>query len=117
MTELKTINELTWPSDSFGRSVNIKIGISSSSDTAPFRFTEKSIRALDQLIDASGSGARDRAYSIIGPYGSGKSAFALLASTLLSRTSTPWSDESLKQLEVVSPDLYEKLNNPYHLLY
>jgi len=111
MTELRKINELTWPSDSFGRSVNIKIGISSNSDTAPFRFTEKSIRALDQLIDASGNGSRDRAYSIIGPYGSGKSAFALLASTLLSNTATPWSDESLKQLEVVSPDLYKRLNN------
>jgi len=109
MTGLRNISDLTWPDEAFGRSVNLKIGMRAGADIAPFRFTEKSIRLLDSILEASSEGRRDRAFSVIGPYGSGKSSFALLVTAILSKAVAPWADESLKQLEVISPQLHEQL--------
>ena len=108
MNEQQNLSTFTWPIDSYGRSVNLKMALSSTTEVSPFRFTEKSIRLFDQILDATQGGQKDRAFSVIGPYGSGKSSFALFAASVLSSARGPSVIQSLNQLEVISPDLREK---------
>lgn len=108
MNEPKSLAAFTWPVDSFGRSVNLKLSVGKTTDIAPFRFTEKSISLFDQILNAAQIGQTDRAFSIIGPYGSGKSSFALFASSVLGQSKTESVAQSLEQLEVISPELGEK---------
>ena len=107
----QNIKTLIWPVDSFGRSVNLKLDLGNTSDVTTFHFTEKSFRLLDELLDACDDGNRDRAFSVIGPYGSGKSLFGLLVSTVFSKETSSWSEKTLAQLEDENPELSRKLRS------
>ena len=101
------VSDLTWPNDSFGRSVNVKIGLTDNSDDASFHFTQKSLILLRSILDSTQPGSRDRAFSVIGPYGSGKSSFGLFAASLLSHSNSTWLDRTLQHLERISPEISE----------
>jgi len=102
------LSDFTWPNDSFGRSVNVKIGLTDNSNDASFHFTQKSLTLLKNILDSTQLGPRDRAFSIIGPYGAGKSSFGLFIASLLSRSRSSWLDRTLQHLSEVSPDLSKR---------
>ena len=108
MTSSQTIRELTWPITAFGRSTNVKLGFRQDIDSAPFRFTNKSVALFSSILDCWESKSKDRAFSVIGPYGSGKSSFALFLTAMLSKTSSSWVAQCLQNLELTSPITFER---------
>ena len=68
----------------FQRSVNIDRDTGSPDALNGYVVTPAVRRALSQITDGLGDAAGDRAWSLVGPYGSGKSAFAVFLADLLS---------------------------------
>ena len=68
----------------FQRSVNLDRDTGSPDALSGYVVTPAVRRALSQITDGLGDAAGDRAWSLVGPYGSGKSAFAVFLADLLS---------------------------------
>lgn len=68
------------------------------------------IDALRRIAAALQSGSRPRAFSVTGPYGSGKSSFALLLSALLAAEGDPRRDCAARLLRAADGQLAETLN-------
>ena len=68
----------------FQRSVNLDRDTGSPDALNGYVVTPAVRRALSQITDGLGDAAGDRAWSLVGPYGSGKSAFAVFLADLLS---------------------------------
>ncbi len=102
------ISELVWPEEAYARSANIELDYRDPDGLPEFKFTPKSMRLLADVLDSRGEGRRDRAWSIVGPYGSGKSLFTLFLLQMLSRSSKPWLGKCRAQLELSNPSLYER---------
>lgn len=67
--------------------------------------TSRAIQALEQVAAGLGQQASQRALALIGPYGSGKSAFALFLAALLSPASSPTYRAALATLHEADPIL------------
>ena len=68
----------------FQRSVNLDRDTGSPDALNGYVVTPAVRRAISQITDGLGDAAGDRAWSLVGPYGSGKSAFAVFLADLLS---------------------------------
>ncbi len=66
---------------------------------------------LSRVISTLENGATSRAWSITGPYGSGKSAFALFAAKLLGDPSTSTTQQALNLLKGGDVSLYERFTS------
>ena len=75
----------------FRRSVNLDRDAGSSDALDGYIVTPAVRRALAQIADGLDDGAGDRTWSLVGPYGSGKSAFAVALADLLSPDGSPGS--------------------------
>lgn len=64
-----------------------------------------------RLADSLGSG-RGRAWSLTGPYGTGKSAFAVFLANLFGPKSTPGGVQARKLLQTADPALHRELFSP-----
>jgi len=89
----------------FLRSVNIVKDHDDSAGLAGYVVTPLAQQALD-LISSSFSASSDRAFTITGPYGTGKSSFALFLYYLLSSS----SHDAWKKLREANKDLAEALH-------
>lgn len=98
------------PEERFARSTNIELDNRNPEGVPDYRFTSKSLRLLDDILDSSKGVRRDRAWSIIGPYGSGKSTFLLFLLQVFGGASSSWLQRCLVQLRLASPDMEQKLN-------
>lgn len=96
--------------DKFSRSTNIELDNKNPDTVSDYRFTSKSLRLLDDVLDGVQGVRRDRAWSIIGPYGSGKSTFLLFLLQMLGKSSSPWLQRCLVQLSLANPEIERKLN-------
>ena len=74
----KLLADLVWPETKYARSTNIEFDSRNLDNISEYEFTSKSLRFLDAILDSLYGARRDRAWSIIGPYGSGNSTFILL---------------------------------------
>jgi hypothetical protein len=108
--------DLIHPVAAYARSTNIELARKDPSGVADYKFTSKSLRLLEEVIDSITGSRRDRAWSIIGPYGSGKSTFSLFLLQLLSGAESPWLERCLLQLQISDPALERRvraeLTNP-----
>ena len=66
---------------------------------------------LSRVISTLENGATSKAWSITGPYGSGKSAFALFAAKLLGDPNTSITQQALDLLKCGDVPLYERLTS------
>ena len=73
----------------FRRSVNLDRDAGSTAALDGYVVTPSVRRALTQITDGLDDVAGDRAWSLVGPYGSGKSAFAVFLADLLSGSGSP----------------------------
>ena len=105
----RLLANFVWPEERFARSTNIELDNRNPEGVPDYRFTSKSLRLLDDILDSSKGVRRDRAWSIIGPYGSGKSTFLLFLLQLFGGASSPWLERCLVQLRLASPDIEQKL--------
>ena len=76
----------------FRRSVNLDRDAGSTEALDGYVVTPAVRRALSQITEGLDDAAGDRAWSLVGPYGSGKSAFAVFLADLLSGNGSPGGD-------------------------
>ncbi len=76
----------------FRRSVNLDRDAGSTEALDGYVVTPAVRRALSQITEGLDDEAGDRAWSLVGPYGSGKSAFAVFLADLLSGSGNPGGD-------------------------
>ena len=107
----KTLANYILTDEHFARSTNIELDYKQPDSVPDYRFTSKSLRLLDDVLDSSLGSRRDKAWSVIGPYGSGKSTFLLFLLQLLSGASSPWLQRCLVQLRLANPNIANKLDN------
>jgi len=66
--------------------------------------TAKTLQTLEQFKSGFTKHSAERAYALIGPYGSGKSAFALFLSALLAKQESPAKQIANDKLKAIDPD-------------
>ena len=66
---------------------------------------------LERVVSALERGESSKAWSLTGPYGSGKSAFALFTANLLGNSDSPTNRQALTLLEQGDDLLYERFTN------
>lgn len=69
---------------SYTRSINIERDLESTDGGRPYIPTARSLQTIARIAETLHEGIAPRAWALIGPYGSGKSAFGLFLSNLLS---------------------------------
>ena len=106
----KLLADLVWPEQKYARSTNIELDNRNPEGVPEYKFTSKSLRFLDDILDSTHGTRRDRAWSMIGPYGSGKSTFILFLLQLLGGASSPWLRRCMVQLRLASPEIEQKLS-------
>jgi len=95
----------------FARSVNLQQDIQHPEPLTTYYFGRKSIQLLEMLVAAFKPEIVDRAWFVAGPYGSGKSTFALFLACLLSgRQHESWLRPALERLRNLAPTLYKRLD-------
>ncbi|MEB4593556.1 hypothetical protein VSS37_21440 [Candidatus Thiothrix sp. Deng01] len=82
----------------YTRSVNLQRDVGNLELVKAYLPTAKSLQALEQVTDSLSDAPADRALALIGPYGSGKSAFALFLSALLAGNDDPLRQAALTVL-------------------
>ena len=104
------LSDLIKPENRFARSTNIEFDYRDPDTTPDYKFTPKALNLLEDVLDTRLGIRRDRAWTIVGPYGSGKSIFCLLILQLLSGARSSWVERSLAQLQLTSPDLARRVD-------
>jgi len=108
-----TLSSLVWPGEAFTRATNVELDFRDPTGVPEYRFSTRSIRLLEDVLDSCGSGRRDRAWSFVGPYGSGKSTFGLFLLQLLTGSETGWVERCLSQLGILDPNLANRISKEW----
>lgn len=82
----------------YTRSINMERDSDSISVTEAYIPTTRALRTLETMIEAFEADEAPRAWSLVGPYGSGKSSFAVFLTHLLGGSSAPATQVALKKL-------------------
>lgn len=106
-----TLSGIVWPGEAFTRATNVELDFRDPTGVPEYRFSTRSMRLLEDLLDSCGSGRRDRAWALVGPYGSGKSTFGLFLLQLLTGSETGWVKRCLSQLGILDPSLASRISN------
>ena len=92
----------------FQRSVHLERDFYTENALDGYIVTVKARETLTRLISAQENGATSKAWSLTGPYGSGKSAFALFAAKLLGDPEAITTQQALDMLRRGDNSLYER---------
>ncbi|MGA9790370.1 MAG: hypothetical protein WBQ43_06730 [Terriglobales bacterium] len=103
------LNELVTIAPRYTRSVNLERDIGDASAVTGYVLTPIGVDFLRRVQRVLTGAPGPRAWSITGPYGSGKSAFVLFLANLLSGTRALGAAESQKILKNAFPDLASEL--------
>ena len=95
----KPLSELFQVTGRFRRSVHLERDFYAENSLDGYVVTVTARETLRRLISALENGAETKAWSLTGPYGSGKSAFALFAAKLLGAPRSPTTQSALNLLE------------------
>lgn len=96
----------------FRRSVNIERDSDAIDLVRAYRPTSRAMAALEQLADGLNGQSAALALALIGPYGTGKSAFALFVSALLASPDNPARPLAQANLKANAPALALRLSAP-----
>ena len=83
----------------YTRSTNIERDRDSQAIVKAYLPTSRGVTVLNEVAVALGRQDQPRAWSLIGPYGSGKSSFALFLNHLLGESSSPIGKTALRVME------------------
>ena len=92
----------------FRRSVHLERDFYTENALDGYVLTATAREMLSRVISTLENEATSKAWSLTGPYGSGKSAFALFAAKLLGDPNAPTTRQALDLLERGDANLYEK---------
>jgi hypothetical protein len=93
----------------YTRSVNVERDFETESIVGSYIPTARAITTLERMIDTLVSSATPRAWSLVGPYGSGKSSFAVFLANLLAEPSDGGAAIARKVLANAHPDLGRRI--------
>jgi hypothetical protein len=96
-------------SQTFNKSSNIQNSNDFKTLLDAYIFSEKSADALNRILDSVNDRGSTKAFSITGPYGTGKSSFAILLRSLLGSANSTNFKISSKKLEKHNTHLHNKL--------
>jgi hypothetical protein len=106
MTSKQQLSALFRVKARFYRSVSIVADYEDPGALADYIVSPLSRAVLRRISKGLQPGSRNRAWSLVGPYGSGKSAFALFLSRLLG---SPGDLEARRSLQLCDPELFEEI--------
>ena len=92
----------------YTRSVNLERDSGSADVVKAYIPTSRALRTFSRISEAFGNDSTPRAWSLIGPYGSGKSSFSVFLSQLLSSPDTEGAKAARKVLKETDPELATK---------
>lgn len=93
---------------SYTRSINIERDSEYQNSVRPYILTSRAIQVLDRFTDTLKPIEIPRAWALVGPYGSGKSAFGLFLSQLLGNKEDETTQHAIAGLQQVAPELAEQ---------
>lgn len=89
----------------YTRSINLERDSTSSDVLSAYIPTSRAIRTLERVAGSFNDEQAPRAWSLVGPYGSGKSSFSVFASGLFSDPKSQLSKIAHSKLKATSPGL------------
>ena len=92
----------------FHRSVHLERDFYTENALDGYVLTATAREMVSRVIATLGNETTSKAWSLTGPYGSGKSAFALFAAKLLGNPDAPTTQQALDLLERGDPTLHER---------
>jgi hypothetical protein len=95
----------------FNRSANITRDVVEGVEKPHYSFSSSSIELIDLVLDAATQKNADKAISVVGPYGSGKSMFGVLLSELARDPESEWVQSALAGLNSIAPATGEKVSS------
>jgi len=105
-----SIKKLITIDTSYTRSINIERDSDSTALIQSYIPTSRSILALSRIASSLGSKDTPRSFALVGPYGSGKSAFAVFLSHLLGACDEKITKASWQALNKTAQDLSKKFS-------
>ena len=102
------LSELFHITERFQRSVHLERDFYTENALDGYVVTVKARETLTRLISAQENGSTSKAWSLTGPYGSGKSAFALFAAKLLGNSESPTTRQAIELLGCKDIALHEQ---------
>ncbi len=106
----KPLSDLFKVTGRFRRSVHLERDFYAENSLDGYVVTVTARETLRRLISALENGAETKAWSLTGPYGSGKSAFALFAAKLLGDPGSPATQSALSLLEHGDVSLWDRFD-------
>lgn len=107
MIEARSLNELFQVKPRFYRSVNIVADYGDTHAFADYILSPLGRSVLRRISEGLKPGSRNRTWSIVGPYGAGKSALALFLARVMGY---PVDADARERLRMVDADLYSTLD-------
>ncbi|MYB64777.1 hypothetical protein F4X73_08805 [Candidatus Poribacteria bacterium] len=107
------LSELFHVKGRFRRSVHLERDFYRDNAIDGYVLTATAREMLSRVISTLENGSSSKAWSLTGPYGSGKSAFALFAAKLLGNSNSPTAQQALELLERGDTSLYERFRNTF----
>ena len=102
------LSELFHVKGRFRRSVHLERDFYTENALDGYVLTVTAREMLSRLVSALENEATSKAWSLTGPYGSGKSAFALFAAKLLGNSNAPTTQQALELLKGGDASLYDR---------
>lgn len=96
---MSSLSEYIHIRSSYTRSISLQRDIGNLELVQAYLPTAKALQALEHVVLSLGQASAERALALIGPYGSGKSAFALFVSALLAAADDPLHQAAIKVLK------------------
>ena len=96
----------------FRRSVHLERDFYTENALDGYVLTATARETLSRVVSTLENEAASKAWSLTGPYGSGKSAFALFAAKLLGDPDAPTTRQALEVLREGDSDLYGRFKSP-----
>ena len=108
----KTLSDLFSVKGRFWRSVHLERDFYTDENSLEgYVVTATAREVLGRVVSALENGESSKAWSLTGPYGSGKSAFALYTANLLRNSDSLTTKHALKLLEQADPLLHQRFTN------
>jgi len=105
------ISEIIKVNSNYTRSINIERDFGSKDAVLSYVPTTRAVQTLDRICATLHNESTSRAWALVGPYGSGKSAFGLFLSYLLKSTCWEPANEAMSHLAKYAPQISKKINN------
>jgi len=96
---------------------SIHIGRDSETGCQPYILTSRAIQVLARLAETLDSEPKPRSFALIGPYGSGKSAFGLFLAQLVGNVETEATRHARDLLALAMPTLAKNYTDSLAILF